>query len=676
MNFSKAILLLVLLVLLPSCRFLQLNFAELKSAKEKKTLFDQLIDLAPGKKVPYPFAELLAYIGQYGETVAVLMPLGLSQLRQAGYPEPFQDPRRIVAFGAPELGNANTQRLYLDLFKQLGIPELMVGDFTIDSRLFLAYTQKTNQIEVMSLLPSGLEFDYQVVKNYRATSNPFVATAEKKLCRACHQQDAPLTQAGIGSSSNVTPMIAKLIAKHHPDGTLDGIPIIIEDNFQEYLMNKDRSEDNDSVQGVADLLALAMMKLMTTEDKFTHLHNQALTILNNNKFWHDGCVRPKDKLECRKLMVKKNFTWSFHWRDLIMHQQNRQETQATVEMKTIRRVPRRRSRWPNYIDNKAEVRQDFSLSAAGKRVVDNIKAVKLGDLDPHSIEKAEPGTYGLITTFLEAAGADVEFAMPLAVPPLSPEDLAIVQDEVERLFIHVHRKDLHLNTDADPTFKQDGSVNLLHGLANFPSPDHIDDVAKIFRQQTLLPANKHSQEVSLRSDIRASLNPIVRFDALNATLEHIPIEFKLPDDKTISVRIYIHETANKITTTCQKTAKARQCEFKNLAANTSQCPSCTSATVDFTLHTAQDRQIRPPVSLVTLKLDGKNFNFELLCRSDSYSEESNEPIHYICTQHDAWLIGEVFTQMLTDQNSPVYSDYFNPVAIIRYMLKYLGYTEP
>ncbi len=88
MNFSKAILVLVLLVLLPSCRFLQLNFAELKSAEEKKTLFDQLIALAPDKKVPYPFAELLAYLGQYGEPVAVLMPLGLSQLRQAGYPRP------------------------------------------------------------------------------------------------------------------------------------------------------------------------------------------------------------------------------------------------------------------------------------------------------------------------------------------------------------------------------------------------------------------------------------------------------------------------------------------------------------------------------------------------------------------------------------------------------------
>ena len=666
MNFSKAILVLVLLVLLPSCRFLQLNFAKLKSAEEKKTLFDQLIALAPGKKVPYPFAELLAYIDQYGEPVAVLMPLGLSQLRQAGYPDPFKDPRRIVGFSAPELSNATTQKLYLNLFKQLKLTNLNVGDLTIDSRLFLAYTQKTNHIEVMSLLPSELEFDYQVVKNYGAGNGPSIATANKKQCRACHQHDNMLTSAELGS--NINPMIARLIARHHPDGVLDGIPIMIE--------NKPEQENSDSSESAREgLLTRAKMKIMSIENRFSNFHHQARMNLINNKFWHDGCIRPKDELECRKLMLQKNFTYRFIWRDLILHQQDCQETQATIKMKTIRRVPRRQSRrWLNYIVNKAEVRQDFSLSAAGKRVAAKIKAIKLGDLDPHSIEKAEPGIYGLVSAFLDAAGTDIEFAIPFAVPPLSAEDLAIIHDEVERLFIHVHRKDLHLNTDADPTLKQEGHVDLFSGLANFPPTDHNGDVVKIIVQQTLLPANKHPQEVSLRpANIITFIRPIVRFDTLNAKLENISIEFTLPEDKTISARVY--KTENEVTTTCQETAKARQCEFKNLAADTSQCPSCTSATVDFTLRTAQDRQIKPPVSLVTLKLDGKDFNFELLCRSDGYSQKSYEPIRYICTRHDAWLVGEAFTQMLTDRHSPLYSDYFNHAAIIRCMLKKLGYEE-
>ena len=319
----------MLLVLLPACRFLQLNIAEQKSAEEKKTLFDQLIALAPGKKVPYPFAELIAYLGQYGEPVAVLMPLGLSQLRQAGYPDPFKDPRLIVGFSAPELNNTNTQKLYLDLFKQLGRPTLKVGDFTIDSRLFLAYTEKTKQIEVMSLLPSGVEFDYQVVKNYGAESDPFIAIANRKQCRACHQHDEPLTSAGLSGGSNVLPMIARLIARHHPEGVLDGIPIMIEDKRKQE--NSDRSEN--AREG---LLTLKKMKIMSIENKFNNFHHQAKMILINNKFWHDGCVRPKDRLECRKLLLQKNFTCDFLWEYLMLPQHTCQETEAILEAKSLR----------------------------------------------------------------------------------------------------------------------------------------------------------------------------------------------------------------------------------------------------------------------------------------------------------------------------------------------------
>ena len=179
MKFTQTILLLVLLNWLPACRFFTFNFAQPKEVKPKKTLFDQLIALAPNKQVPYPFAELIAYLSQYGKPVGVLVPLGLSQLRHAGYPEPFKDPRRIVTFGAPDLNNSTTQTLYLDLFQQLGLPKLQVGEFTINGRLFLAYTQKTEQIEVISIRPRGREFDYQVVKNYRKASKPFVAAADK-----------------------------------------------------------------------------------------------------------------------------------------------------------------------------------------------------------------------------------------------------------------------------------------------------------------------------------------------------------------------------------------------------------------------------------------------------------------------------------------------------------------
>lgn len=79
-------LLTLLSLLLPACRFFTLNVTAQKSAEEKQTLFDQLIALAPGKKVPYPFAELLAYLAPYGD---YFNPVALirEMLKNLGYAE-------------------------------------------------------------------------------------------------------------------------------------------------------------------------------------------------------------------------------------------------------------------------------------------------------------------------------------------------------------------------------------------------------------------------------------------------------------------------------------------------------------------------------------------------------------------------------------------------------------
>ena len=131
------------------------------------TLFDHLIALAPEGKVPLPFSALVAYLAQYGKPYGVLIPLGRSQQRKAGYPNPFADPRRIVGFGFPPATARTqgfyldaTQDLYLSLFKNLQLPT--TAFFNIDARLFLAYTKKTCQIEVLSLLPHSTQFDFQL----------------------------------------------------------------------------------------------------------------------------------------------------------------------------------------------------------------------------------------------------------------------------------------------------------------------------------------------------------------------------------------------------------------------------------------------------------------------------------------------------------------------------------
>lgn len=679
MKFTKATLLLLLLASLPACRFFTLNFAEPREVETKKTLFDQLIALAPSKQVPYPFAELIAYLAQYGEPVGVLVPLGLSQLRQAGYPEPFKDPRRIVAFGPPDPNNSTTQARYLDLFQQLGLPELQVGEFTIDSRLFLAYTQKTEQIEVMSLRPRGVEFDYQVVKNYRAASDPFVAAADKKHCRTCHQQDNLLTNAGLGNDSNATPMIARLIARHHPDGVLDGIPIVLASKLREEL-NKD--QDNDTGGSISErLFGMMFAAAILPVDKLASSHGQAIDIIHDNQIWHDGCVHPKDKIACRKLMLQKGiFCQGMGLSNHISCVMDKQ-----LKPKTIMRVHKFTSDFPNYLDNKPEVRQGFSLSAAGKQVLTNIKATKLGDLNPH-VDKAEPGLYGLVSVFVEAGGGDVDFAMPIGIPPLSETDLAIIGDEVERLFIHVHRQDLHLNTKADPAYERTVNTRYDSALESFNLA--LDKTKDLFIQQTLLPANQQAQ------DMRVTNNPqiVINFDDSANTLQGTLTTFNFviasdPPDNEPSIGKHWHKTAIKskilqletpqgITVPCQVAENTRQCEFKDLPMDTSGCDSCKTATLDITLRVKQDQQAKPPTSLATLKLDGKNYRFALLCVDNYYKKDHNSMYSYRCTLHDSWQIEAAFNKLVTDRHSPLYSDYFNPVGIVRHMLKSVGYEEP
>ena len=653
----------MLVFFLAACRFLPFNSAAPKAGGEKpQTLFDQLIALAPHQQVPYPFAELLTYLARYGQPVAVLVPLGHSQLRQAAYPEPFKDPRRIVGFAAPEVNEADTQKLYLDLFQKLGLPQLKVGEFTIDSRLFLAYTQKTQQIEVMSLMPDGVAFDYQVVKNYGAGGDPFLARADEKQCRSCHQHDAPLTQTGLGSGSNVTPVIARLIAQHHPTGVLDGIPIMLSKKDTE----AEEQEESDTAGIVSRLFVMAMTAVMSFEDRFKHFREQAITALNDNRLWHDGCLKPADNMACRKLLLQREFSCHFMGlsQDTVVSLPHC-PAETELKVRTLHEPSARNDAWANYIDNQPEVRQGFALSAAGKRVLAKIKAVKLGDLDPRSIDKAEPGLYGLITIFLEAAGGDVDFHLPLAVPPLSGEDLHVIQAEVERLFMHVHRKDLHLDTPVDPMHKPAVTATTQRDLKNFSI---TKEVAKIFVQQTLLPANKTQRDIEF-SRVYNFLR--IKFDATTAILQESPhLSFDLPHDETLAIEFNPTTTA-----TCRAIKDTKRCEFKQIALDTANCKSCKDTRLDLTLHLRQDPRAKPPVSSVTLQLNGKRYRFELLCSkyqpTPHYTDDG-----YLCSAHDTWQIGQAFEQLVADSHSAFHSDYFNPPALIRDMLKNLGYEEP
>ncbi len=678
MQLHRLALLVSMLVSLPACYFIKANFSQQKSAAASSSLFDHLIALAPNQQVPYPFAKLLAYLAQYGQPVGVLVPLGLSQLRQAGYPEPFKDPRRIVGFSMPELNKAQT--LYLELFKKLGMPQLRLGEFTISNRLFLAYTQKSQQVEVMSLLPHGVGFDYQVVKNYGPAKSPSIVAADRQQCRSCHQYDILLTspnrfdgfidsnthspitalidmQISHSSSDNdvssANPLIARLIAQHYPDGVLDGIPISI---------SKRKEKKSDRVY------------------RFKDFHQQVASTLNNNGLWHAGCLHPPDKIACRKLMLRHRFgctsphmyrrTGPFSFMGVIAPARCLPE--KVLKLKPSQVIDFRHRGGPEFVNKVPEMQQDFTLSTAGQQVLAKIKATKLGDIKEDSIFK-DMTLYDIFSTFIRAAGGGVDFAVPEGLPPLNAADLAIIYDEVERLFIHVHRKDLHLNTSIDPTYKHKTRTAHTNNLRNFRV---TKEVTKMFEQQALLAANKIQQDIELVYSQRLS----VIFKTASATSASIFIAgfipyhkagnelFDLPHDETIG----ISERALWPTITCQKIKNVRRCAGKNIALDTAKCQSCKDARLDMTLHVTSE-QVKPPVSPVTLKLNGKSYDFALLCINDQDYRgvlvEYEKGTRYICGPYDTWKVSDALEQLAAAPHSALHSDYFNPTAIIRDMFK-------
>ena len=503
----------------------------------------------------------------------------------------------------------------------------------------------------------------------------------KTHCRTCHQHNDLLTNVGFGSDSNTTPIIARLIARHYPDGVLDGIPNIVSSQIKEEHI-KDQDDDRGSIS--AKLFRATFAELLPTNDNdFEFLSKQAINIMNDNKIWHDGCVYPKDKIACRKLMLQKTLFCQLG-RGLSNHisclMNEQLKPKATTESEKLMRD------FPNYIDNKyyidnidnnPEMRQGFSLSAAGKQVLTKIKATKLGDLNQH-LDKDEPGLHHLVSVFLKAGGGGVDFPMPQGIPSLSTTDLAIISDEVERLFIHVQRKDLHLNTDSDPTYERKRIRNYFPVLGNRYFGSYR--VTELFRQQTLLPANQQEQDMWITHILpRISIDFDDSANTLQGTLSSFNFAFTPDEGQWHEAAIKPkHEEPQGLTVPCQVVKNTRQCEFKDLPMDTSGCDSCKTATLDITLRVQQNPPTKPPTSLATLKLDGKNYHFALLCADSYYNYKKDEPNKYIysCALHDAWQIEAAFQQLVADRHSPLYSDYFNPVAIIRHMLKNVGYQEP
>lgn len=203
---------ILLLILLMSCK----QFSTTKhQLTHRPTLFDRLIAEAPSGKVPYPFTELISYLSRYGKPLAVLVPLGRSLQRKAGYPDPFRDPRRLVTFIA---GNRES-----------------LSEFDIQSRLYLGYVEGEKQIEVISLLPSSTDFDFQLVENYGNETK--IVTPKRSLCNTCHRSAGPIFTPFPWAESNFNIFNAQLIADYYPNGKIDGIDIM-QENSEFFLFDQ------------------------------------------------------------------------------------------------------------------------------------------------------------------------------------------------------------------------------------------------------------------------------------------------------------------------------------------------------------------------------------------------------------------------------------------------------
>lgn len=149
-----------------------------------RSLFDHLF---AGADVPFPFERLVAAVEREvgaGGVARVLIPRGRSLQRDAAGADFFAFPRAVVAATADG-------------------PESKLAD-----RMFIAYHERAGVLEVVSYNEAAGRFEFQVVRDYRASARPRVAYANRELCTACHQNGGPIFARPLWDETNASPEIA------------------------------------------------------------------------------------------------------------------------------------------------------------------------------------------------------------------------------------------------------------------------------------------------------------------------------------------------------------------------------------------------------------------------------------------------------------------------------------
>jgi hypothetical protein len=175
-----------------------------------RSLFDHLVIERKGGetvyKIPFPFSDLVKRIEQHVapdpgafKLKRVLIPINRSLQRNSARSEFFVYPRAVVG--------ADTG------------PRVRVGrsGMLLKDRLFLAYQENMDLIEVISYNEAAGRFEFQVVTDYRQGGSPRVSYANRALCTVCHQNQSPIFSKPLWEETNANRNIAASLAAQHKD---------------------------------------------------------------------------------------------------------------------------------------------------------------------------------------------------------------------------------------------------------------------------------------------------------------------------------------------------------------------------------------------------------------------------------------------------------------------------
>lgn len=168
-----------------------------------RSLFEQLLDTEDGGHVvPFPFPALLQRLRAHldprqpmGGLAVVLIPLGRSlQRHAAGDVDAFRYPRVVAAATGEPPADAPPGHPYLK------------------DRLYVAYHEKAESLEIISYNEDAGRFEFQLVLDYRAGARPRIVQANRSLCLACHQNAAPIFSRPAWDETSASPPIAARLA--------------------------------------------------------------------------------------------------------------------------------------------------------------------------------------------------------------------------------------------------------------------------------------------------------------------------------------------------------------------------------------------------------------------------------------------------------------------------------